>query len=132
MNVFSGRIYNIEVSKSLSLVSVRVGTTELKAIVVETPKTASYLAIGTTVDLVFKETEVIVTTEVLSSISVQNRIEGNVQEITQGTILSKVCIGSDIGNIIAIVSTEALGEMKLTINQQVVVMIKINEIMISG
>ena len=132
MNIFSGKISNIEVSKSLSLVSVKVGTTELKVIVVETPDTALYLTRGTTVDLVFKETEVIVATAVLSPISIQNKIKGSIRDIEQGIILSKVCISSDIGDITAIVPTEALSQMELIEDQQVVVMVKVNEIMISG
>ena len=132
MNIFSGKISNIEVSKSLSLVSVKIGTTELKVIVVETPDTALYLTRGTTVDLVFKETEVIVATAVLSPISIQNKIKGSIRDIEQGIILSKVCISSDIGDITAIVPTEALSQMELIEDQQVVVMVKVNEIMISG
>lgn len=132
MNIFSGTISDIEVNKSLSLITVDVDSIVLKAIVVETPETAAYLKKGNMVDILFKETEVILAKESATSISIQNKIRGTVQKIERGMMLSKLVLNSAIGDIIAIVATEALDELTLVSDQEVIAMIKINEIMLSG
>ncbi|AXT52745.1 tobe domain protein [Aquimarina sp. BL5] len=132
MNVFSGHISDIKVSESLSMVSVRLSEhVELKAIIVETPETASYLKIENAVEVLFKETEVIISKEDTLSISIQNKVKATIKDVTKGMLLSKLILKSDIGDMIAILATEALDEMMLTENQEVIAMIKVNEIMIS-
>jgi len=132
MNVFSGHISDIKVSESLSMVSVRLSEhVELKAIIVETPETASYLKIENAVEVLFKETEVIISKEDTLSISIQNKVKATIKDVTKGMLLSKLILKSDIGDMIAILATEALDEMILTENQEVIAMIKVNEIMIS-
>lgn len=132
MNVFSGHISDIKVSESLSMVSVRLSEhVELKAIIVETPETASYLKIENAVEVLFKETEVIISKEDTFSISIQNKVKVTIKDVTKGMLLSKLLLKSEIGDMIAILATEALDEMMLAENQEVIAMIKVNEIMIS-
>ena len=60
MNRLSGHISAIEISGSMSLVTIDIGQEiQLKSIIIETPETASYLVIGNEVLAIFKETEVI-------------------------------------------------------------------------
>ncbi|MHA7058661.1 TOBE domain-containing protein [Aquimarina sp. M1] len=132
MNVFSGHISAIQVNESLSMVSVWINTyTTLKTILVETPKTASYLKIGNTVNVLFKETEVIISTENRLSISVQNKMKATIKKITKGVLLSKLLLSTTIGDIVSILATEVLEELVLEENQEVIAMIKTNEIMLS-
>ncbi|WP_298309754.1 TOBE domain-containing protein [uncultured Aquimarina sp.] len=132
MNVFSGHISDIKVSESLSMVSVRLSEhVELKAIIVETPETASYLKIENAVEVLFKETEVIISKEDTLSISIQNKVKATIKDVTKGMLLSKLILKSEVGDMIAILATEALDEMMLAENQEVIAMIKVNEIMIS-
>ncbi len=74
MNQLSGEIESIETKDSLSLVSVKVGTTILSAIVIKTPQTASYLKIGNPIQVIFKATEVTVGSGCVHHISPQNRL----------------------------------------------------------
>ncbi|WP_299218522.1 TOBE domain-containing protein [uncultured Aquimarina sp.] len=132
MNTFSGHISDIQVNESLSMVSVRINEqVELKTIVVETPETASYLKIENAVEVLFKETEVIISTEDTLSISIQNKIKATIKEVKKGVLLSKLLLNSEIGEMIAILATEVLDELMLAENQEVTAMIKVNEIMIS-
>ena len=133
MNVFSGHISNIKVHKSLSIVSVQIqDEVELKTIVVETPETAAYLHIGTAVKVLFKETEVIIAEKDYRPISIQNIIKGVVKKIEKGVLLSKVILTTAIGDMEAILVSEAIDELMLTEHQEVLAMVKVNEIMISG
>ncbi|MDH7447776.1 TOBE domain-containing protein [Aquimarina sp. 2201CG14-23] len=133
MNIFSGHISEIEVNGSLSMVSVQINKhIELKTIVVETPDTAAYLRKGNSVDILFKETEVIIAKQDNLLISIQNKIEGTIQEIEKGMLLSKLMVSTQIGEVIAILSTEAVDRLLLIEDEKVCVMIQTNEIMISG
>ncbi|WP_299259970.1 TOBE domain-containing protein [uncultured Aquimarina sp.] len=132
MNILSGHISDILVNESLSMVSIRINEhIELKTILVETPETASYLKIENVVEVLFKETEVIISKEDTNSISIQNKIKAIIKKIKKGVLLSRLTLNSEIGDIIAIITTEALDELALTENQEIIAMIKVNEIMIS-
>ncbi|MBW1297879.1 TOBE domain-containing protein [Aquimarina litoralis] len=132
MNVFSGHISNIQVSKSLSMISVAIDNAHiLKAILVETPETASYLKEGKQISVLFKETEVIITPEEEPLISVENKIRATIAIIEKGELLSKVTLASSIGDIVALVTSEILEGLSLKEGQNVVAMVKVNEIMLS-
>ncbi|SEL71877.1 hypothetical protein SAMN04487910_3163 [Aquimarina amphilecti] len=132
MNVFSGHISDIQISKNLSMVSVQIDERiELKTILVETPNTASYLKKGSAVDVLFKETEVIISKGDPSFISIQNKIPAVIKKCDSGVLLSKILLNTAIGDIVAIVTTEILNALVLKENEEVIVMIKANEIMLS-
>ncbi len=132
MNVFSGHISDIQVSKNLSMVSIEINEyIKLKTILVETPDTAPYLHKGNLVKLLFKETEVIISKDDSSLISIQNKIPATIKKCDSGVLLSKITLRTAIGDIVAIITTEILNELSLKENLAVIVMIKVNEIMLS-
>lgn len=132
MNRFSGKISKIDVNGSLSLVTVAASERiTIKTIIIETPETAAYLKIGNTIQVLFKETEVVLGLNQKHAISLQNRINGTIIQIEKGALLSKVVIDTEIGSLVSVVSTEAIKELNLEENQEVITMIKLNEIMLS-
>ena len=131
MNTLKGKISNIEVNGSLTLVSVNVSGILLKSIVIETPETAPYLKVDNTIKVLFKETEVIIGRENISNISLQNRISGTIASIEKGTLVSKLTIKTKVGEIIAIISSSAVELLKAVPGLEVVAMIKTNEILLS-
>ncbi|MFK8101308.1 MAG: molybdopterin-binding protein [Saprospiraceae bacterium] len=132
MNSLSGHISNIEECGQLSLVTVRFSATLiLKAIVVETTATAAYLSIDRKIKMLFKETEVVVGTNAPHAISLQNRIEGTVQAIERGQLISKIKIATEVGVVVSIISTNAVAHLRLVENLPVVAMIKLNEMMLA-
>ncbi len=132
MNKLSGQIEAIEVSGSLSIVSVDIqGYVTLKAVVIETPETADYLRMGHEIHVLFKETEVVIGTDATHAISLQNRIRGVIQRIEQGKLLSKILIQTPMGGIISIISTNAVRQLGLKEGVRVLAMVKLNEMMLS-
>ncbi len=132
MNIFSGHISDIQVNESLSLVSIKINEQAiLQVIVVETPQTAPYLIKKNPIQVLFKETEVIITKEDIPDISIENKIKGTVNTIEKGILLSTLSMDSEIGTIVAILSTEALQKLNLEKGSVVIAMIKINEIMLA-
>lgn len=132
MNKLSGSIVAIEVSGEMSLVTVGLkADLRLKAIVLETPASASYLAVGESVHLLFKETEVVIGNQEDHAVSMQNRIKGKVKKIESGKLISKLTIDSPQGDILSVISTNAVRQLGLEQNSPVTAMIKLNEMMLT-
>ncbi|MDT0677283.1 TOBE domain-containing protein [Autumnicola musiva] len=131
MNTLKGEISAIHSSGSLSMLSILVKGLQLKVIVVETPETASYLRTGKEINLLFKETEVILACGPFSAISIENRIPGTIIKILQGELLSEIKISTLQGEITAVIANTAIEELQLSKNTEVIVMVKSNEIMLS-
>ena len=133
MNRLSGHISAIEISGSMSLVTIDIGQEiQLKSIIIETPETASYLVIGNEVLAIFKETEVIIGTGESHNISLQNKIPGEIITIESGNLISKITLRSDVGNVVSVINTNAVRSLNLQKGMHAVAMIKVNEIMLSA
>ena len=81
MNILKGEIESVNVNGNLSLVKVKIGATRLTSIVIDTPETAPYLQVNHTVNVIFKETEVILGKGADHQISLQNKLIGTVDTI---------------------------------------------------
>ncbi|NAS11238.1 TOBE domain-containing protein [Poritiphilus flavus] len=132
MNKLEGHITEVETNGSLSLVSASVsGGRIFKAIVIENPETATYLKHGIKIGLLFKETEVILSTTENAGVSLQNKIPGTIQNIETGKLLSRIELETQAGTIVALISSSAVQELGLKEGVEVVAMVKLNEIMLS-
>ncbi|MDC6351992.1 TOBE domain-containing protein [Zeaxanthinibacter sp. PT1] len=131
MNKVKGVISGIEVSGSLSLVSVHCGNRVLKSIIIDTPDTLGYLVQGADVELLFKETEVVIAKPGPLDISLQNRIPATVFSISKGELLSSLILNSELGKLESIISTAAVTQLKLEPGKVVQAMVKLNEMMLS-
>ncbi|WP_282088959.1 TOBE domain-containing protein [Aquimarina algiphila] len=131
MNILKGKIIAVKTNGNLSLVEIDVDNISFKTIVVETPDTASYLTKGNIVKVIFKETEVIIGKGVEHAVSMQNKIVGKILTIENGELLSKLTIDIGIGNIVSIITTNAVQELRLQVDEKITAMIKTNEIMLS-
>ncbi|EAY27415.1 TOBE domain-containing protein [Microscilla marina] len=133
MNQLTGNITSINSQAHLSLVQVLVAQHTLQVLLIDTPQTAEYLQTGQNIELLFKETEVLLALAPLSgNISVPNQLPCTVQAIVEDTLLSKVSLDFAGYRITSVVTTPALQQMQLALGQQVVAMVKANEIMLAS
>lgn len=132
MNSLPGEISNIKTSGSLSLVEINVDTIVFKTIIIDTPDTVSYLKLGNKVNVIFKETEVVIGIGLGHKISMQNQIVGELHIIEKGDLLSKLTIATTIGNIFSIITSNSVDHLELKVGDTVTAMIKTNEIMLSA
>lgn len=130
MNSLKGNISSIKSHENLSIVKINVGDYYFTTVVIETAETADYLKIDSEIRVLFKETEVLICLKPCPKISLQNRIDCNVKEILKGKLLSQINMQSSIGIIKSIITTNAVEQLKLKENDQVIAMIKTNEIML--
>lgn len=131
MNTLIGNITNIETSENLSLVKVAVGSTIFTSIVIDTPETLSYLKVGNSVKVYFKETEVIISADKHLNISLQNKIACKIITIKYGQLLSELQLAFDNQTISSIITTNACNTLNLIENDTILALIKTNEISLS-
>ena len=131
MNSIIAEIISVEVKESLSLVRLLSGKTKFTSIVIDTPKTANYLREGQKLNVIFKETEVIVGKGNNHLISLQNKFFGTIKKIESGDLLSRVSIDTDVGVITSIITNNAVNQLDLKKGVEVTAMVKTNEIMLS-
>lgn len=131
MNSLSGIIDQIEVNGSLSLVGIKVGECDFKSIVVETPDTAEFLKINGAIKVIFKETEVIISTDANPQISLRNKMRAVIKSIEKGKLLSKISMDTNAGNVISIITTNAVNQLNLVEGSSVLAMVKTNEVLLS-
>ena len=131
MNNFEGFIKTVHVNGNLSIVDIEVTSDILmKAIILDTPETASYLKSNSKVSILFKETEVIIGLGDQSGISLQNKIPAIITSLEIGNLLCKLDLKSDAGIFTAIISAAAAVALNLKVEDEVTAMIKLNEVML--
>jgi molybdate transport system regulatory protein len=131
MNVLQGTIVSVEVSGELSLVKADCAGTVISAIVIDTVETAPYLKKDQPIQVIFKETEVVLGKGTDHQVSLQNRLVGKVKDIQKGALLSKVTISIAAAEITSIITTSAVTQLRLERGTTVCAMIKTNEVMLS-
>ncbi|MEM7368654.1 MAG: TOBE domain-containing protein [Bacteroidota bacterium] len=131
MNTLSGTIIQTEQQGQLMLVHVQLGTHLLKSIVIETPTSAPYLAVNQKVQLLFKETEVIIAKGPEKAISLQNRLNCSIIGIDKGRLLSRLLLACGPDRLASVITSHAVDQLGLEIGDPVCAMIKTNELMLA-
>ena len=132
MNKLAAHISEIKVSGALSEVTVKLaGNIPLRVIVIENPETVSYLTEGHPIEVIFKETEVVLAKN-SPEVSLMNKIEAKIEHIRKGELLSEISLRSAAGVIKAVVNSDAVESLDLKAKDIVLAMIKQNEIMLAG
>ncbi|MDH3323376.1 MAG: TOBE domain-containing protein [Flavobacteriaceae bacterium] len=131
MNSLKGIIEAVNVSGDLSIITVKVAHTNFSAIVIDTPQTDPYLVKGNPIQVIFKETEVIIGVGSVDGISLRNKLFGKVVSIDSDNLLSKLVVDTDVGLITSIITTNSVKRLKIEIGTALTAMIKTNELMLS-
>jgi len=131
MNVLKGNIAEIRVNGELSIIRVDMKGNLLSCIVIDTPETADYLVVGGEVRVIFKDTEVIIATGETQGISLRNNFRGKGSRIDSDILLSKLTIGTPVGDITSIITSNAVKELGIKEGTEVTAMIKTNELILS-
>ena len=132
MNKFTGHIKDINSSDQMSLVTIQLqGDVAIQSLVIDTPTTAPYLQKGSPIEVLFKETEVLIGTSVPENWSIENNIAGHIVAIKPGKLLSRLRIETACGVLVALISTQSLTSLALAPDMAVVAAIKPNEVMLS-
>ncbi|SFD96378.1 TOBE domain-containing protein [Flavobacterium phragmitis] len=132
MNIINGIITNIESHEGMSLIKVRSNDVIFTAIVLDTPETSDYLKIENDVNVIFKETEVMISKDLTPNISVQNKLHCVIESIQNGVILSQINLRYDQQIIKSIITRNACEQLDLKEKDTVLALIKTNEVSLSA
>lgn len=127
MNALRGRIHAVQCDGHLSLVDVVVDDAVFTAILLETPQSAPYLAPGSPVRLLFKETEVSLAKNLSGQLSLRNRFVATVAAIVRGAIMSEVKLDYQGRPVSSIITTRAVERLQLAVGEEVEALVKANE-----
>lgn len=131
MNQLQGRITQVKVHGNLSLIDIDISGQPFKAILIETPQTQPMLREDQPVQVMFKETEVVIGKLQDHEISLRNRLKCRIENVEEGALLSKLTMSNLAGTIGSVITTNAVKQLELETGKEVWAMIKTNEIMIS-
>ncbi len=131
MNILPGNITSIQGSESLSLVKIAVGNTIFTSIIINTPESETYFKLGNSVQVYFKETEVIIAKNENLNISIQNKILCTIKSIKHGEILSELELSFEEFTIKSLITTNACNTLNLKSGADVLALIKTNEVSLS-
>ena len=132
MNIFHGKVKQVQTEHSLSLVDVVVGDVGFTSIVIETPETAPCLVEGHAIKVMFKETEVSISKPVQKRSSLQNKLISRIVKVEKGNLLATVTLEHSIGTVVSVITARAVEQLDLQPGDEVMAMIKTNEIMLSA
>ena len=112
----------------MSMVDIDVDGDVFSSIVLETPATAAYLKKGSSVNLLFKETEVSIGKNLTGLISLRNRFKATIKNLEKSDILTKVFLNYKGKAIISIISTRSAQKLALAEGDEVEWLVKTNEV----
>lgn len=131
MNKLKGQIVKIATSGNLSRVDVALSKeVVISAVVIDSPDTAAYLKKNNSVYVLFKETEVILSPDPDVRISLLNRIPGKISNLLSGDLFCEVTIETATGKIKSVISKDAWERYPMALNDQIIALVKTNEIML--
>jgi molybdate transport system regulatory protein len=133
MNRLTGKITALSGRDGIVLVKIlSAGGLALTSVILESPETAHFIREGITVDILFKETEVMIGKGDVSGISVRNRIPGEITSVKLGEILCQVELRTNGAVIRSIITKEAATDLRLSVGDHVIALVKSNEISLAA
>jgi len=131
MNKLKGIIISVEVCDSLSLVTVQCEDAFFSVIIIETPQTVDYLIKNKAINILFKETEVILASDETHKISIENVFPCKITDIKKGKLLSSIRLLYYENELTSIITSQSLEKLKLEPGMKITAMVKTNEIMLA-
>lgn len=128
MNRLSGKIIGIESSDNMSIVDIDICGDIFCSVVLETPQTASYLKKGSSITILFKETEVSLGKNLSGLISLRNRFKGRIKSVEHRDLLAKIILEYKDREIVSIISSRSSDKLNLKEGDEVEWMVKTNEV----
>jgi molybdate transport system regulatory protein len=131
MNELIGTIVDIKHSGNLSLVSIETYEVLIKSILIFEEDYARFIAVGNKIKLLFKETELIIATEKISTISLHNGFSGAIIRIDEGELLTRVVFDFKGNLLSAVITSDSSKRLDLCSGATIWGYIKTNEIILS-
>lgn len=131
MNQLKGFISRISSDDHMSIVEMNVLDEILKTIIIETTDTVPFLQIGNEMNILFKETEVSIAKNLTGKLSLQNKMPCRIKAIKKGRLLSSLLLDFKGMEISSVITSAAVEQLDLRVDDNITALVKTNEIIIS-
>lgn len=128
MNTLRGTIISIKHEDSLMLVCIDIKGQIFSSLILANDND-KWIEVGSNVDVLFKETEVMIATKE-SLVSARNSFVATIKDIENGKLLSSVTFDFNGSEINAIVTIDAINDLKCNIGNDFRWFVKTNEVII--
>ena len=128
MNTLRGTIISIKHEDSLMLVFIDIKGQIFSSLILANDND-KWIEVGSNVDVLFKETEVMIATKE-SLVSARNSFVSTIKDIGNGKLLSSVTFDFNGSEINAIVTKDAINDLKCNIGNDFRWFVKTNEVII--
>lgn len=122
---------DVKSDEHFSLVEMEVNGITIKSIIIETAGSVPFLKTNSSVNIMFKETEVSIAKNLSGKISMQNKLPCSIKKIEKGKLLSKISLDCKGNKIISIITSAAVEQLELSRNDEVLALIKTNEVILA-
>lgn len=122
MNTFAARVESITSDEFFSCITVRVKETALKLLKTQPP---GWLRIGDEVECRVQEAAIAICKGAKEgSVSIENRLNGELQHFRKGGVLSEVSVDTPCGRLNSLITTDAFERMGLCEGCDVTLLLK--------
>ncbi|MEZ0322986.1 MAG: molybdenum-dependent transcriptional regulator [Hydrogenothermaceae bacterium] len=129
-NKILGKVVSVKIGTVSIEVEVEAGGNRFIALITENAVRELELKPGDEVYIIFKASNVLLSTENGMKLSARNKIKGEVIEVIEGAVNAEVKIKAGDNVITAIVTREAVKELGIDVNSEVTAIIKATDIII--
>ncbi len=130
MNCLTGRISELSGQGNLTLLRVNVNSAFFSVMVIENAQEVDFISIGTQVQLLFNESEVIIGKGISGKLSLVNAFKCRVLSIEQGDLFTRIEMDFYGEVIYSLITKEAFNDMVITENDLLDMYVKTNEILV--
>lgn len=132
-NKISGTVVSLASGEAMATVKVRLaGGDEITAAITAEAVRDLGLSAGSSVDVLFKSTEVALATGRVEGLSIRNQLPGSVTSVASGGAMAAVKIAIGGGELTAAVTKDAVTDLGLEAGSDVVALVKATEIALAN
>jgi molybdopterin-binding protein len=128
MNKLPGIIKHVQKSGGILLVDADMEGNNFSALIIESPDHSNWLSVGNSIFIIFKETEVSLAKDLSGRISLRNRMNCKVLNISRGDLLSTIQLQFNKYIITSAITTRAVNSLQLVVGDDVEALVKANEV----
>lgn len=126
--IHNATIVDIQREGNTQLVKLKKGCCVFTVLMLHDGEDA--VCINAKCNIIFKESEVVISSQETQSVSIRNRFTGRILTIEEDSILSRIFIDFNGIEITSLITKEAKDELKLSAGSKIEWLVKSNELML--
>ncbi len=128
MNTLPVTIKDITTAEGVTLAVVQAEKSLLQVLMIDSSCSNSWINIGDSAEVIFKETEVFLARGIYGGISIQNQLGCKVLHIDRGVLLSMIKLRFGRSNLYSIIPSQSIDYLQIKVGDPITAMIMSNDI----